>query len=85
MTDSPEGSQNTSPLPKQAILIVNAMSRSGAEVFDEVRDKLVASGIDVIEAHAIANPDEMEPAVRNAIAKPQWSLSAEATVPFRLT
>lgn len=45
------------------------MSRSGAEVFDEVHYKLVASGIDVMEAHAIANPDEMEPAVRSAIAK----------------
>ena len=56
-------------LPKRAILIVNAMSRSGADVFEEVRDKLIAAGVDLIEAHAIDNPDEMEPAVRKAVAK----------------
>ena len=56
-------------IPKQAILIVNAMSRSGADVFDEVRDKLIAAGVELIEAHAIDNPDDMEPAVRNAVAK----------------
>jgi len=54
-------------LPKQAILIVNAMSRSGAEAFEEVRDKLIAAGIDLIEAHAIDDPNQMEPAVRKAI------------------
>lgn len=69
MTDNFDGDTNTSPLPKQAILIINAMSRNGADVFDEVRDKLVAAGIDVMEAHAIDNPDEMEPAVRHAVAK----------------
>ena len=57
------------PLPKQAILIVNAMSRSGADVFDEARDKLTAAGIELIEAHAIDEPDEMDGAVKAAIAK----------------
>jgi diacylglycerol kinase family enzyme len=56
-------------LPKQAVLIVNAMSRSGADVFDEVRTKLIAAGIELIEAHAINNPDDIEPAVRSAIAR----------------
>ena len=56
-------------LPRQAVLIVNAMSRRGADAFDEVREKLVAAGIDLIEAHAIADPGEMEPAIRDAIAK----------------
>jgi YegS/Rv2252/BmrU family lipid kinase len=59
----------TAALPKQAVLIVNAMSRSGADVFDEVRTKLIAAGIDLIEAHAIYNPDDIEPAVRSAVAR----------------
>ncbi len=61
--------RSTDALPKQAILIVNAMSRSGAEAFEEVRDKLVSAGVALIEAHAINDPDQMAPAIRDAIAK----------------
>jgi len=57
------------PLPRQAILIVNAMSRTGAQAFDEVRDKLAAAGIELIGAHAVDNPDEMEPMIRDAISQ----------------
>lgn len=60
---------NSSPLPKQAILIVNAMSRRGADVFEQARDKLVAAGVDLIEAHAITKPEKMDPAVKAAIKK----------------
>lgn len=59
----------TAQLPKQAILIVNAMSRSGADVFEDVREKLVAAGIELMDARAIDNPDDMEPAVRDAVAR----------------
>ena len=59
----------TDTLPNQAILIVNAMSRSGADAFEDVRDKLVAAGIELIEAHAIDQPDEMDVAVKDAIAR----------------
>ena len=61
--------QNTSALPTQAILIVNAMSRTGAQAFDEVRDKLIAAGVDLIEAHAIDDPDKIEPTICAAIAR----------------
>ncbi|MEO7602938.1 MAG: diacylglycerol kinase family protein [Sphingomicrobium sp.] len=57
------------PLPKRAILIVNAMSRKGADAFEEVRDKLTAAGIELIEAHAIEQPEDMDRAVKAAIAK----------------
>jgi YegS/Rv2252/BmrU family lipid kinase len=60
---------STEALPKQAILIVNAMSRSGADAFEEVRDKLIAAGVALIEAHAITDPDQMAPVIRAAIAK----------------
>jgi YegS/Rv2252/BmrU family lipid kinase len=60
---------NNRALPKQAILIVNAMSRRGADAFDEVRDKLTAAGVDLIEAHAITEPEKMDPAVKKAIKR----------------
>ena len=56
-------------LPKQAVLVVNAMSRNGADAFEEVRDKLLAAGVDLIDAQAVDNPDAMEPSIRSAIAK----------------
>lgn len=57
------------PLPRRAILVVNTMSRTGAKAFDEVREKLEAAGIKLIEARAIDKPDEMEPAVRDAVSR----------------
>lgn len=69
MTIAKSKSASNRPLPKQAILIVNAMSRSGADVFEDVRDKIIAAGIDLLEARAIDNPDDIEPAIRSAIAR----------------
>ncbi|WP_308515956.1 diacylglycerol/lipid kinase family protein [Sphingomonas flavescens] len=59
----------TADLPKEAILIVNAMSRRGADVFEEARDKLTAAGVRLIDSHAVHEPEEMEPTVKAAIAK----------------
>ncbi len=59
----------TDTLPKQAILIVNAMSRSGADAFDEVSAKLEIAGVRLIEAHAITRPEEMDQTVIDAIAR----------------
>ena len=56
-------------LPKRAMLIINAMSRKGEAAFDEVRDKLTAAGIELIDAHAIKNPEVLEPVVKAAIDK----------------
>ena len=57
------------PLPKRAILVVNAMSRKGADAFAEARDKLIAAGIELIEAHAVEQPEDMDPTIKAAIAK----------------
>ena len=57
------------PLPKQAILVVNAMSRRGADAYEDVHDKLIAAGIDLIEAHAVDDPEEMNTVIRQAIAR----------------
>ena len=55
--------------PRQAILIVNAASRQGAEAFEQARDKLAAAGIELIDAKAIKDPRRMSGAVKKAIKK----------------
>lgn len=60
---------NKNSLPKQAILIVNAGSRRGADMFAEARDKLVAAGIELIDAKKCKTADSMERAVRQALKK----------------
>jgi YegS/Rv2252/BmrU family lipid kinase len=56
------------PLPRKAVLIVNAMSRTGSAAFDEVREKLTAAGIELIAAHAVEDPDQMETVICAAIS-----------------
>ena len=54
-------------LPKRAILVVNTASRSGAEAFDAARDKIIASGIELIDAKAVDDPQRLENEVSAAI------------------
>ena len=56
-------------LPKRAMLVINALSRSGEAAFDQARDKLAAAGLELIDAHAVHNPEIMEPVVKAAITK----------------
>jgi diacylglycerol kinase family enzyme len=56
-------------LPKQAILVVNAMSRRGADVFEEARTKLELAGVELIDAHAVTEPEKMDGIVIDAIAR----------------
>jgi YegS/Rv2252/BmrU family lipid kinase len=56
-------------LPRKAILVVNAHSRKGRDTFEEVCKKLTAAGINLIDSHAVENPEIMEPVVKAAIAK----------------
>ena len=55
------------PLPRQAILIINAKSRQGAQAFDPACAKLKAAGIELLDALAIKNPKQMGPAIVKAI------------------
>src|ERR671910_2903536 len=56
-------------LPKQAILIVNAASRTGADAFADARDNLKAAGIELLGAKAVKDPTKMDAAVKQAIKK----------------
>jgi YegS/Rv2252/BmrU family lipid kinase len=56
-------------LPKRAMLVINARSRRGEAAFGETRDKLTAAGLELMDAHAVQNPEIMEPIIKAAIAK----------------
>ena len=59
----------TASLPRKAILVVNAHSRRGRDAFEEARDKLTAAGVNLVDSHAVENPEIMEPVIKAAIAK----------------
>lgn len=60
---------STDALPKQAILIVNAASRQGAEAFEVARSGLESAGIELIDAQPIEDPKAMGAAVKEAVAR----------------
>ncbi|GAA0726413.1 diacylglycerol/lipid kinase family protein [Sphingomonas japonica] len=57
----------TSPVPRQAVLIVNAKSRRGQAMFDEARTKIAAAGIELIDCHAVRDPAKLNDTVRGAV------------------
>ena len=56
-------------LPRRAILVVNAMSRRGADAFEPAKAKLQAAGVELIDARAVRDPKHMDKTVIEAIAK----------------
>ena len=56
-------------LPSKAILIVNAASRSGAAAFADARDRLIAAGVELIEARAVEDPAALDAEVAAAIER----------------
>lgn len=58
---------NNDSLPKQAVLVVNARSRSGAETFEKARTLLEERGVTLLAAYAITDPEQMRPTVRAAL------------------
>src|SRR6187399_3290339 len=62
------GSQMSArPIPSEAVLIVNAHSRKGEELFVEAKEKLERAGVRLIAAHAIRDPAMLNDAVRAAV------------------
>lgn len=55
-------------LPKQAALVVNARSRKGQDLFDQAREKLVARGVELLEAHAVRDPKQLRPTIQQVLA-----------------
>ena len=55
------------PVPRKAVLIVNAHSRRGRALFRQAVEKLRAAGIELISAHAIRNPKLLIPTMKEAV------------------
>lgn len=60
--------ETTRPVPKEAILIVNAHSRKGRDLFREASAKLEMAGVKLIEAHAVKDPRTLTDTVRKAVS-----------------
>ena len=57
------------PLPKKAILVVNAKSRQGARAFDTAVRLLEDAGVELTDARAVKNPSQIQKEVRDAVGK----------------
>lgn len=55
------------PVPREAVLIVNARSRRGAALFEQARKKIEAAGIRLTAAHPVRDPDLLDDTMRDAI------------------
>lgn len=55
------------PIPKEAVLIVNARSRRGRALFRHATFRLREAGIRLTSAHAIRKPGQLIPAVKAAV------------------
>jgi YegS/Rv2252/BmrU family lipid kinase len=56
------------PVPKEAVLVVNAASRKGQALFREASDKLRDAGIALTSAFALRDPRLLVPTVKEAVA-----------------
>jgi len=59
--------KSPAPLPRRAVLVVNAKSRKGRDLFRQAVEKLRASGIELISSHAVRNPDKLRTTIRMAL------------------
>lgn len=56
------------PVPRQAVLIVNAHSRKGQDLYREAERKLKESGIELIASHGVRDPRRLNKIVDQAVA-----------------
>ena len=57
----------TRPVPREAVLIVNARSRKGRALFREAKRLLEEAGISLIAAHGVKNPQLLKARVDQAV------------------
>jgi YegS/Rv2252/BmrU family lipid kinase len=71
-TKTPSGScaavETNRPVPKEAVLIVNAHSRKGEALFKQAREKLEDAGIRLLAAYPVKNPKKLNDTVRKAVS-----------------
>lgn len=57
----------TRPVPREAVLIVNAHSRKGQALFEEAERLLTEAGVHLIAAHPVTDPSRLNSVVRKAV------------------
>ena len=55
------------PVPRDAVLIINARSRKGRDLFRRAVSRLRAAGITLTAAHAVRDPRKLIPTVKEAV------------------
>ena len=61
--------ETTRPVPKQAVLIVNAHSRKGQDLFREAKAKLEEAGIHLLATHPVKDPSKLHDIMRKTVAE----------------
>ncbi|WP_324749842.1 YegS/Rv2252/BmrU family lipid kinase [Sphingomonas sp. LY54] len=56
------------PVPREAVLVVNAASRKGRDLFREAKTKLEAAGIRITAAYPVRNPRKLTSTMQQAVA-----------------
>jgi YegS/Rv2252/BmrU family lipid kinase len=57
----------TKPVPRQAVLVVNAASRHGRDLFASASAKVREAGIELIAEHGLKDPRKLVPTVKEAV------------------
>ena len=55
------------PVPREAVLVVNAHSRRGRDLFREAKAKLRAAGITLLDSHAVTDPNKLIETMQKAV------------------
>lgn len=63
------GMANNNKLPRKAILIVNTASRSGADAFEQAREKLTGAGVELIDARSVDDPETLPHEIKAAVKR----------------
>jgi YegS/Rv2252/BmrU family lipid kinase len=58
---------SSAPVPRRAVLVVNARSRRGRELFRQAVEKLRAAGIELIASYPVRKPEKLIPTVQKAV------------------
>ena len=58
---------STRPVPREAVLIVNARSRKGRDLFQEAKRLLEEAGVKLIAAHGVKDPRQLKARVDKAV------------------
>ena len=59
--------ETSTNVPRKAVLVVNARSRKGQDLFKEAQKKLKDAGIELLASHGLRDPAKLIPTVKEAV------------------